>query len=449
MLRWFAVLLVVVAVVAAAAPATATSPATAGNAEVVELEAIGDTTFELNDRSYGGPIEIVLYGDGLAVVEEVQLDTYLSGIREVPFSWPEAALQAQVVAARTYLAWTLARGRSATGREHGYDICATSACQVYAGVGAIEGQDGGRWLNAIETTTGEILVHDGLPAQALYSSSAGSRTRSVQDVWDSTAIPYLQGVDSPEQGVTPFEEWVVDLPEDVFVAVLAAGGYEVGRPIESATVAGPPEGGGRSQLRIESPEGVTSILMTDVRGVFNRHGDELFPGLLPAQAPSGRRWPQAILSYTFDAELEPAPQAPAPVLVEYLPPSDLPPGARVVITGEGWGHQIGMSQYGAKAMAEQGFTYGAILSHYYTGLAAQEAGDLIPETVRVGLTWGQSDVTLGASGPFTVRVNGKLVGAVSGGAWHIRQTSSGIAMVPGDPSVRNPLSPRPGTQWPR
>lgn len=443
MRRLLPVLIAMVALVAIAPPATA------NDVEVVELEAIGDTTFELNDRRYRGPLEIVRYADGLAVIEEAQLDTYLGGIREVPFSWPEAALQAQVVAARTYLAWTLKRGRSETGQAHGYDICATSACQVYAGIGAIEGQDGDRWLSAIETTRGEILVYGGLPAQALYSSSAGSRTRSVQDVWDSSPIPYLQAVDSPEEGVTPFEEWVVDLPEDVFVAVLAAGGYEVGTPIESATVSGPPDGGGPSHLRIESPEGVTSILITDVRGVFNRYGSDLVPGLLPARAPSGRRWPQAILSYTFDAELEAAPQALAPTLVEYLPPSDLPPAARIVITGEGWGHQIGMSQYGAKAMADQGFTYGEILSHYYTGLAAEEADDLIPDVVRVGLTWGQNDVTVDASGPFLVRANGRLLGRVTGGAWHIRQTPTGIAMVPSDLTQRRPLSPRPGTQWPR
>jgi stage II sporulation protein D len=443
MVRRFFILLVAVALLASAPPAQA------NDAEIVELEAIGDTTFELNERRYRGPMEVVLYSDGLAVVEEVQLDTYLGGIREVPFSWPEAALKAQVVAARTYLAWTLQRGRSETGRAHGYDICATSACQVYAGIGAIEAGDGDRWRSAIETTSDEILVYAGLPAQALYSSSAGSRTRSVQDVWDSPPIPYLQGVDSPEEGVTPFEEWIVDLPEDVFVAVLAAGGYEVGRPITSVAVTGPPEGGGRSVLQTTSPDGVTSILMTDIRGVFNRYGDVLFPGLLPAPTPSGRRWPQPILSYTFDAEFEAAPPGPAPALIEFLPASDLPPAARIVITGEGWGHQIGMSQYGAKAMADQGFTYDDILSHYYTGLAPEAAGTLIPEIVRVGLTWGQSDATVVASGPFLVRVNGVLVGAAPGGAWQVRQTPTGIAMAPADLTVSSPLSPRSGNQWPR
>ena len=443
MLRRYLVLAAVAALVASAPPARA------NGAEVVEIAAIGDTTFEFNDRRYRGPMEIVLYSDGLAVVEEVQLDTYLGGIREVPFSWPEAALQAQVVAARTYLAWTLQRGRSETGRAHGYDICATSACQVYAGIAGIEGQDGDRWQRAIESTSGQILVYDGLPAQAVYSSSAGSRTRSVQDVWDSPAIPYLQGVDSPEEGVTPFEEWVVDLPEEVFVAVLAAGGYEVGRPITSVTVASPPEGGGRSVLRVGSPDGVTSILLTDIRAVFNRYGDDLFPGLLPAPTPSGRRWPQSILSYTFDTVFEAAPPGPSPALIEFLPPSDLPPAARIVITGEGWGHQVGMSQYGAKAMADQGFTYDAILSHYYTGLEPEAAGHLIPDVVRVGLTWGQSDATVAASGPFSVRVNGALVGTVPGGEWHIRQTPTGIAMVPVDLAMWSPLSPRPGIQWPR
>ncbi len=59
------------------------------------------------------------------VVERVQPEDYLLGIQEVPFSWHEEALKTQVVAARTYLAWTLARGRAGSGATYGFDICAT------------------------------------------------------------------------------------------------------------------------------------------------------------------------------------------------------------------------------------------------------------------------------------------------------------------------------------
>jgi hypothetical protein len=58
-------------------------------------------------------------------------------------------------------------------------------------------------------------------------------------------------------------------------------------------------------------------------------------------------------------------------------------------------------------------------------------------------------VTMNASGPFLVRANGRLLGSVTGGEWHIRQTPIGIAMVPADLDQRSPLSPRPGSQWPR
>ena len=108
-----------------------------------------------------------------------------------------------------------------------------------------------------------------------------------------------------------------------------------------------------------------------------------------------------------------------------------------------------MSQYGAKAMADLGYAYDEIVSHYYTGLAPEDAGELVPEIVRVGLTWGQSELTIAASGPFLVKANGKPLGAVSGGQWEVRLTPGGVAMVPADPTVRTPLGPGPGSQWPR
>jgi len=115
---------------------------------VVEVSVPDNAYLEMGDRRYSGPFRVTAESDGVAVVEVASLDAYLEGIREVPFSWHEDALAAQVVAARTYLAWTLLGGRSETGSRIGYDICATAACQVYAGVDAVLGEDGDRWREA-------------------------------------------------------------------------------------------------------------------------------------------------------------------------------------------------------------------------------------------------------------------------------------------------------------
>ena len=154
----------------------------------------------------------------------------------MPFSWPEAALNAQAIAARTYLAWTLVRGRIGDQRRYDYDICATQLCQVYVGAGAADLADGERWLAAVADTSGEILIHEGRPAQTLYSSSAGTRTRANQDIWGGVPKPYLQPVDSPEEGVTPYEQWTVEFPTDVFGRILRGGGYDVGGSIDAVSL---------------------------------------------------------------------------------------------------------------------------------------------------------------------------------------------------------------------
>src|SRR5690606_29830517 len=135
-------------------------------ANVVEVTpATEGATILVGDRRYGGTVRITGHSDGLAVVEEVRLDAYLAGIQEVPFSWEPAALEAQVIAARTYLAWTLANGRTGSGQAYDYDICATDACQVYAGLEPALGSGGDRWLAAVEATDSQILLYEGEPAQ--------------------------------------------------------------------------------------------------------------------------------------------------------------------------------------------------------------------------------------------------------------------------------------------
>jgi len=89
-----------------------TPPALAARPQgaVVEVSAPDGAYLEMGGRRYRGPFRITAESDGVAVVEVVPLDAYLEGIREVPFSWHADALAAQVVAARTYLAWTLLGG---------------------------------------------------------------------------------------------------------------------------------------------------------------------------------------------------------------------------------------------------------------------------------------------------------------------------------------------------
>ncbi|NNF69808.1 MAG: SpoIID/LytB domain-containing protein [Acidimicrobiia bacterium] len=426
------------------------APAVAGAEERVEVVALVPDEGErivFGGRTYAGVITVRATNGVLVVTEVVDLDGYLGGIREVPFSWPEEALEAQAVAARTYLAWTLNRGRAGNGARYGFDICATTACQVYAGTGLVDRPSGEPWLDAVAATAGEILIYDGSPAQTLYSSSSGPRTRSVEDIWGGTPKPYLVAVDSAEEDATPYWQWSVELPVDAVTRILAEDGYRVGGDIREVEVQQTEDGGGIWRLAVETERGSVAVPNTTVRNAFNRHGTTLYPGLLPANRPTGGTWPQAILSYTFDVELlaPDGPSLPAP-LIALLPPDDTPEDAVVVFEGTGWGHGVGMSQWGAKAMADQGFTHEEILAHYYGGLEPETSDEFVPDDVVVGLGWGGLEETFAATGVFELWANGVRVDAFGPGEWTMRLLSNGIAVIPpagvSDPRLGN-------RRWPR
>lgn len=442
MARW---LLVVGVAMSTLVPATAAVAQVPSGLEEITLHPVAGTSFGFQGRQYGGTLTIKPLSDGLSIVEHVSLDEYLAGIREVPFSWPEETLAAQAVAARTYLAWTLARGRTGIGNRVGYDICATTACQVYAGIASSSDVD--RWTDAVEHTASEILVFGESPAQTLYSSSSGPRTRASSDIWGGSGVPYLQPVDSPEQGVTPYWEWRVALPVDAFGRILRAAGFDIGDDIGDVAVRSTADNGGPWFLDVVTERGVTSIPNADVRWIFNGTGQRLYPGLLPASRPSGGRWPQAILSYTFDVAYDAPQQGFATSLDRLLPASDRTDIGDVEFVGTGWGHGIGMSQWGANAMGEAGATYREILGHYYGGLQPVVRDDLVPTDVLVGLAWGRGEVAIDATGAFEVRANGIPVAELPAGTWGFRRTQGGLTIIP--PPEREGIPGFEQRRWPR
>ena len=412
--------------------------------DTVTLHPAGGTEFEINGRRYGGALTIAASESGLALTETTSVDAYLAGIKEVPFGWPDEALAAQVVAARTYLANTMRNGRSERGREHGFDICASSACQVYAGTSYLDEQHGDRWLAAVEHTARQILTFDGGPILAVYSSSAGSRTMAVQDVWGGAALPYLQPVDSPEQGVSPYASWRVEIPSRAFVEILAADGHPVGGDLIALDHRIPPEGEGRATLVVSTTRGTATVLGSAVKGAMNRQGADLYPALLPAARSDGKRLPQALPSYRYRVSYTPEHAIPEFVLA-HLPYDDAVQFGTVVFDGEGWGHNLGMSQYGALAMALEGEDYAEILSHYYGGLTPEDAGDHLPDEVVIGLGWDLGSVTFSASGAFTVVDDTDAAGPRSGGTWSAIVGNDGVVLFP---AIGYPTAPDPRTGLP-
>ncbi|MEX2551263.1 MAG: SpoIID/LytB domain-containing protein, partial [Nitriliruptoraceae bacterium] len=114
----------------------------------------------------------------LTVVQDVDtVEQYLRGLAEVPASWPEATLQAQAIAGRTYAM------RGSRGGACRCDRLATPADQVYIGESKVEGEQGQRWADAVEATRDRVLTYEGDFALTFYSSSHGGRSENVEDSW--------------------------------------------------------------------------------------------------------------------------------------------------------------------------------------------------------------------------------------------------------------------------
>jgi len=299
---------------------------------------------------------------------------------------------------------------------------------VYAGTGAGEP----RWVESVARTAGEVLLYEGAPALAMYSSTSGGQTEPIQDVFaGSAARPYLAGADSPDE-TSPYVDWTVTMPARAFVDLLAKAGITVGELV-SADVIAPPRGSGVWEMEVVSSKGAVRLPVSRVRSVFNRHGPDLYPDILPNHRPDGRLYPQTILSYRFDVRYIPV--APLDGWLRALPVDDRPVGGSIVFEGHGWGHHVGLSQYGALAMAEKGESYDSILGHYYGGLQPQVADGVLPETVAVGLRWGSDSIVVRASGPFKIVSDGTEIDVVAGGAWVFQSSpddAAGVTVISGD-----------------
>lgn len=439
-MRRLAVASAAIAMVMFASPAAlASEPAV----DVVSIELVGndETRFELNDRPYAGPMMFVLHRDGIAVSERATIEQYLQGIAEMPFLWNSEALEAQAVAARTYLARTLLGGRRGDAAVHEYDICATSRCQVYRGTQLVESDHGDRWRDAVDATSGELVLYEGRPIEAVYTSMVGSRSRANQDVWASDPVPYLQPVDSPEVGTAPYATWGFEISAAQFVEILRADGMDVGGELVAVDVDDPPEGDGRTEITVVTAQGTDTVLAPAMKGVFNRHGDDLYPGSLPAARDEGGYLPEPLPSYTYELEHVVTPPS---SIDRFLPAGDRVGRDTVRFDGEGWGHGVGMSQWGARIFADEGADHAEILAHYYAGAESTVAPELVPSEVIVGLMTERREVDVAISGPASLRVNGVPYGSLPEGEWTMRWSASGVALIgqPGAPS----LSDRP---WPR
>ena len=322
------------------------------------------------EAAYPGMLEIGRRADGkLFLVTELTFPRYLKGIAEVPLNWPMEALKTQVVAARTY-AMAHLNPSTAEAKELGYDLCSTDACQVYRGLQVERGAWGDQWAKAVDATTGEILEHDGKPATTFYFSTSNGKTYTNTEVFGGTALPYLKPVTEKDDKASPTSSWSVRMPLGDLAAALRLAGKWSGGAIETVRLEDGKvtySGGGKSETQD----------VDAFRRQLNKHALCLEPKRYPTPATAGKgNLPQVVPSKWMTIRQD---------------------GDAIVMEGRGWGHGVGMVQWGAKGKADRGMTYDEILATYYGGLRPTRTDE--PGRIRVLLAKDIQELTIEPTGP--------------------------------------------------
>ncbi|AFY65312.1 SpoIID/LytB domain-containing protein [Geitlerinema sp. PCC 7407] len=270
----------------------------------------------IGDKWYRGRVLLVPSSGGLTAVNYVDLEHYLYSVlgSEMSPSWPLEALKAQAVAARSYALY-----QRKTAGNTVFDVGDTQSWQVYEGVS----KEAPSTVAAVSGTAGQVLTYNGQIIEAVFHSSSGGYTANVEDVW-SEPRQYLRAVqDFDNIPENKNAQWEVAF-SDAELGNLISG---VGTVLDIAPVRQTPEG---------------RMVSVRVRGTG---GERTLSGsaLRQALGLKSTRFSVAAGSDRTKAAS----------------------GSVFVFRGGGWGHGIGMSQWGAYNLAKQGKDYQTILSHYY------------------------------------------------------------------------------------
>jgi stage II sporulation protein D len=283
----------------------------------------GDIT--VNNLTVAGRVTIKRQNGKLVAINEVALEDYVKGVvpSEMNPSWSFEALKAQAVAARTYALYRIRQN----GKKD-FDVVASTKDQVYKGRAGADGPAG----RAVDETRDQVLVYRDEPINAVFFSTAAGPTEDAMNVW-ALDLPYLKGVECPFDMNSPNYEWRTDVWLPLLEQQLREEGFPIG-VIAGLSPAAYTKAGRVSTVR---------ILHSD--GEFYVKGEEL----------------RRVLGYTmlkstqFDFEVV---------------------GFQVQFTGRGAGHGVGLCQWGAKELAEKGYSAEAIVRYYYPGTEIRDISSL-------------------------------------------------------------------------
>jgi len=273
---------------------------------------------KINGKPYRGFVSLKICDNNkFTLINVVDVESYLYSVvgKEMSPSWNIEALKAQAVCARTYTFKNLNNYS-----RYGFDLCATQSSQVYGGVNAE--YDSTR--RAVNETVYQTVRYNGKPCEVFYFASDGGITENVEHVWGSF-YPHLRSVldiyENPAEATKA--RWSETFTKDEIKRKLSSRGVNIG-DIKDVKITRSVMSGRATEITFYGTQGEYSAKRESARTVLSL-ASQLYT-ITPLENGS----------YRFD--------------------------------GKGWGHGIGMSQWGAKAMADKGFNYKEILKFYFTGV---------------------------------------------------------------------------------
>jgi stage II sporulation protein D len=279
-------------------------------AKEVFIEPAKDGYVWIGDRWYRGKVRLITQNGGILAVNHVNLEDYLYSVvgAEAVASWPLESLKAQAVSARSYALY-----KKKTSGSKVFDLDTTQATQVYKGLDT----EYTTTHQAVDGTRGQVMTYKNKVILAVFHSSSGGHTENVEDIWTS-ALPYLRAVADYDHQAPVFQ-WTKTFSEN-----------EMGNLV-----------GGVGKIRAMIPEKTTPFGRVVTMKVVGDRGAKTISGDDVRSALKLR----STLFRVADVDGE------------------------FQVTGRGFGHGLGLSQWGAYFLAKQGVRYQQILDHYYKNSA--------------------------------------------------------------------------------
>ena len=280
-----------------------------------EKIALNDLRVTISGKIYFGGVKLLKKNSALTVINIAPVEEYLRGVlpKEMIQSWHIEALKAQAVAARTFVLKNRDKHKA-----DGYELCATTHCQVYNGAETFETTD-----KAVAETRGEVLFHGGRTVDAPFHADSGGMTESAANVWGGN-VAHLKAV-AEETKFT--QAWTVKFTISDFSSRMgSAFGTLKNIKLTPLTI-------GKSASDRTTSGRVKSAQLIGTGKTVTMRGEEM-------------RRKFSLPSTLFHIKIV---------------------GNEIIFEGYGKGHGVGLSQYGAKFYAEKGWKYDKILAHYYQG----------------------------------------------------------------------------------